>query len=126
MNSEVAAESNAQTVWLVDDNLGEADAYQRLFARGGLGNVEVKGLQNVHHKHLCAPCGTDRRTGAFIIDHNLSDQSGVQYNGLDLADFLRTLRPELPVFILTNYARDPELEEHAGSAESAIPEEKRP
>ena len=50
MNSEVAAESNAQTVWLVDDNLGEADAYQRLFARGGLGNVEVKGLQNVHHK----------------------------------------------------------------------------
>lgn len=47
-------------------------------------------------------------TKAVIIDQRVEMLSGVPYKGLDVADFLRSLNPMIPIFILTNYEKETE------------------
>lgn len=43
---------------------------------------------------------------AIIIDQKISMYAGVPYEGLDIAEFLRSLNPMIPIFILTNYEKE--------------------
>lgn len=47
---------------------------------------------------------------AVLIDQRLGETSSAPYSGLHLAQTLREVQPMLPIFILTKYAREDELE----------------
>jgi hypothetical protein len=42
----------------------------------------------------------------IVLDQRLQETGEVQYEGADLAEYLRQLYPELPIYILTTYSGD--------------------
>ena len=104
-------------VMLIEDNIDDAALFGQLLEAAGDIKVEHVGVRAALSDYtdlLASP-----ETGAIIIDERLSDYGGVDYTGLDLADYLRTLRPEIPIYILTHYPDDIP-EDHSGSTELII------
>jgi len=48
---------------------------------------------------------------AVLIDQRLGESSSAPYTGLELAGSLRAIRPMLPIFILTKWVEEDQLEE---------------
>jgi FixJ family two-component response regulator len=94
----------SKIVKLVEDSHEDADLYGQLLEAAGEINIEYVPARPGVADY--ADVAADPETGAVIIDERLSEFAGVDYTGLEVADFLRTLRPELPIYILTNYAND--------------------
>lgn len=94
----------SKIVRFIEDNLEDAELYIRLLKRGGDIEIEFVGVRPSMSDY--ADSLADSETGAFIVDERLSEYGGVDYTGLQLADFLRAIRPELPIYILTNYPKD--------------------
>ncbi|PKQ27613.1 MAG: hypothetical protein CVT63_07075 [Candidatus Anoxymicrobium japonicum] len=109
--------TKGKVVWLVEDSQEEADEYGQLLERAG--DIEVLFVSVRPTIADYADLLADDQTGAFIIDQCLDEYTGVAYNGIGLAEFLRSLRPELPIFILTKYL-DEGLEDQGGSVEAII------
>jgi hypothetical protein len=89
---------------LVEDSDEDADLFQQL--------LELTGEIKVEHIRVrpgiadYADMAADPETGAVIVDERLGEYAGVNYTGMKVAEFLRGLRPELPIYILTNYANE--------------------
>lgn len=94
----------SKVVKLIEDSHDDADLYQQLLEAAGEVKIEYVPARPsvVDYADLAA----DPETGAVMIDERLGEFAGVDYAGLQVADFLRTLRPELPIYILTNYANE--------------------
>lgn len=101
--------NNNQIVWLVEDNTLDAHRYKQLLERSQ--KLHVEPIQPEPSLEDYAYLVSSPQTGAFLIDYRLGDEADVPYDGIDLADFLRTLRSELPIFILTTYPNDAEDDE---------------
>ncbi len=57
---------------------------------------------------------TDECISVLVIDERLNEQGGgIAYSGHELAEFLRGHFPEFPIFMVTAYPPDEELEAHA-------------
>lgn len=104
-------------VWLIEDSENDAEEYKQLLEKAGAIEIVFVPARPVIADY--ADLLTDSRTGAIIIDQRLGDFAGVSYDGIEIAEFLRSLRPELPIFILTNYA-DEELEDQGEAVDSII------
>lgn len=104
-------------VWLIEDSENDAEEYKQLLEKAG--DIEVVFVPARPAIADYADLLSDGRTGAIIIDQRLGDFAGVSYDGIDVAEFLRSLRPELPIFILTNYA-DEELEDQGEAVDFII------
>jgi FixJ family two-component response regulator len=107
----------ASIVWLIDDDENDAEEYERFLELSG--ELEIVFVQPRPSLSDYVDLITNPDTAAFIIDQRLSDSANAPYEGLDLADYLRTLRPELPIYILTNYADDT-MEGKGQSADAII------
>ncbi|NTU79097.1 MAG: hypothetical protein HGA45_06800 [Chloroflexales bacterium] len=106
-------------VWLVEDDQDDAEECIGFLEQFGTLKVEPVSVEfSIEaYDHLLA----DKETGAFIIDQRLYENiPGIPYTGIDLAEYLRVRRPELPIFILTNYPRDGELLNKGYNADSII------
>jgi DNA-binding NarL/FixJ family response regulator len=110
-----------RVIWLIEDDENDAEEYKRFLEQSGQLKIVFESPRPAVIDY--AELLTDPDTVAFIIDQRLSDFANAPYEGLDLADYLRTLRPELPIFILTNYAGNDELESKGQSADSIIKKE---
>lgn len=116
--------SSRKIIWLVEDNANEADNYRRFIQRAinlGVGDLDVKILdakdfpKPENYRELV----TSDNTGAILIDYDLK-RSGVQYDGADLARYLRRIKPELSIYILTAWRQDVE---GLGEVEDVLPKE---
>ena len=58
--------------------------------------------------------------GGFFIDHKMRGGATVTYNGIELAGHLRALHPKLPIYILTGYPPDDELNSGAYRVEDIV------
>lgn len=94
----------SKIVKLIEDNRDDADLYQQLLEAAG--EIKIEYVPARPSVADYADLAADPETGAVIIDERLSEFAGVDYTGLEVAGFLRTLRPELPIYILTNYANE--------------------
>jgi hypothetical protein len=95
-------------VWFVEDSTQSAEEYKEL-----LGYAEEFDFIHLKPRNSIDEYGdivANPRTGVIVIDQKLSPESGVPYTGLNLADYLRILRPNLPIFILTSVTKDFESE----------------
>ena len=107
-----------QIVWFVEDSPQSAEEYQEL-----LGHADAFEFIHILPRPSVDDYGdivAHPRTGVIVIDQKLAPESGVPYTGLNLADYLRILRPNLPIFILTSVTRDIESVESEGHSVEAI------
>jgi CheY-like chemotaxis protein len=111
-------EQSKKIVWLVDDDDTDAKQYKRFLNGGDKLHVEI--VTPLPRVQDYANLLTNPETGAFILDHRLFDFKTASYTGLELANDLRALRPELPIFILTQYADDEKLQGQERSVVEAI------
>jgi CheY-like chemotaxis protein len=93
-----------KVVKLIEDSHEDADLHQQLLEAAGKIRIEYVPARPSVDDY--ADLAADPGTGAVMIDERLGEFAGVDYTGLEVADFLRTLRPELPIYILTNYANE--------------------
>lgn len=107
-------------VWLIEDDEQQADQYGRLLEQASDGELHIKFVPVRRNIADYADLMNDPQTGAIILDQRLSEQGGVNYEGIEVAEFLRTLKPELPVFILTQHGPDDLLQLKAEAAEYVI------
>ncbi|MBI5292065.1 MAG: hypothetical protein HY872_09335 [Chloroflexi bacterium] len=116
--------SNTKVIWLIEDNENEADNYRRFLQRAikaGSSDLSVN-IINVKDKPSLADYRdivTNQDTGAVLIDYDLK-RGGVEYDGADLARYLRMIKPELSMYILTAWRQDVE---GLGEVEDVIPKE---
>ena len=104
------AVEHEKKVYLIEDDKGDARQYKRLLEHSQRLTVDiVEPLPSITEYAYLA---SDPRTGAILIDQRLSEGAGVPYEGTDVANFLRTLRSELPLIMLTNYCKDVEEDEN--------------
>lgn len=105
--------------WLVDDDLQNARDYKELLqsSKGHPLKIEIVAAQRNLKDYL--PLLNDERTGGFILDQRLNELQPTNCSGLDLADYLRSYQPEIPIFILTQYS-DPSLEQRGSAVEQII------
>ena len=106
-----------EIVWLIEDDEEQADQYGRLLEIASGNQFKVNYVAVKPRLTDYADLLADDRTGAIIIDQRLSELSGVAYEGIEVAEFLRTVRPELPIFILTQHSNDDLLLEKEESVE---------
>ena len=106
-----------KVVKLIEDSHEDADLYQQLLEAAG--EIKIEYVPARPRVADYADLAADPETGAVIIDERLSEFTGVDYTGLQVADFLRALRPELPIYILTNYANEI-LDDQGESVEDII------
>ncbi len=112
--------THLKTIWLIEDDEDQADQFGRILEQASNDQIEVKYVAVRPQITDYTPLLTDMNTGAIIIDQRLSDLSGVAYQGIEVADFLRTSRPEIPIFMLTQHSTDDLLVEKEGSVEFVI------
>jgi len=112
--------AETKIVWLIEDDEEQADQYGRLLEIAGDNQFKVNYVavkpRITDYEALLA----NDRTGAVVIDQRLSELSGVAYEGIEVAEFLRAIRPELPIFILTQHSNDDLLLEKEESVEFII------
>jgi hypothetical protein len=94
----------SKVVKLIEDSHEDANLYRQLLEAAGEIRIEYVPARPGVADY--ADLAADPETGAVVIDERLGVYAGVDYGGLQVADFLRTLRPELPIYILTNYANE--------------------
>ncbi|MCI0541988.1 MAG: hypothetical protein L0Z50_42875 [Verrucomicrobiales bacterium] len=61
--------------------------------------------------------------GGFFIDQKMRGGASVSYNGIELAGHLRSRHPKLPIYILTGYPPDDELNSGAYRVEDIVDKE---
>jgi CheY-like chemotaxis protein len=112
-------ETRDAAAWLVDDDPEDAALYARLLEQAGLPRVEVFLPEPLLAGTVAM--ASDPAAGAVLIDHDVRDRAGVLVGGLAVADYLRGVRPELPIFLLVDHAAESDPEPNAGAVESVIP-----
>lgn len=94
-----------KVVWLVEDDKNEADEYKHFLEKGDAISVNIVRLRDHPSLEDYRKIATDPNTGAFVIDQRLQ-LAGVPYTGMDLVRYLRQIKPELKIYILTGYTGD--------------------
>jgi hypothetical protein len=103
-------------IWLVEDSESDAEEYKFFLERSGQLQVDLGEVYPQIEDYASVPL--DDSVSAVIVDQFLAENTGVAYEGLDVAEYLRVIAPALPVFVLTNFAG--ELEEQAGAVDLVI------
>jgi CheY-like chemotaxis protein len=110
--------SERATIALIDDNKEDIEVYGRLLEQQG--NFDIIGIdpKKVGKLENLTDLASMGKVDAIVVDQRLDELSGVGYDGIDVADFLRSLRPEIPIYILTQYHDD--LGSRAMTVESIV------
>lgn len=117
-NSARSAENEGDLphILLVEDSDTDAEEAKFFLERSGELLVDLGEVFPEVEDYSSVPL--DTQVKAVIVDQFLADNTGVPYDGVNVADFLRAVAPALPVFVLTNDAG--ELEEQASAVDMVI------
>ena len=100
---------NDNIVWLIDENASQLKTYQRELSKWLKGNIKVEALAPYSKMpNYVKEVLSNNRTVAIIIDQKLKDTGKIKYTGIELAEYLRVIKPKLPIYILTNFP-DPDV-----------------
>jgi DNA-binding NtrC family response regulator len=65
----------------------------------------------------------EKNVAVILLDERLNDQSASNYQGHDLVTYIRKRLPTLPIFIITSYASDDEIQEKFKDVEEILQRE---
>lgn len=103
----------AKIIWLVDEDIRQLRTCAALLRQALPDSLEIREVPVRPHKDDYGDILDHEDTVALILDQKLKNSGVAQYNGTELAKYVRALKSKLPVYILTNYAD--EAQEFAGS-----------
>lgn len=89
-------------VWLIDGGEAAAAEYRRLFEQSGQLRVRRAPIRSSVDEY--ADLAADLETGAVIISEAIGRKTDGAYDGATIAEYLRALRAELPIFMLSTSA----------------------
>lgn len=94
-------------IWLIDDNYNESETFKSVFEIDFPANIEFKIVKPLFAKKydyvkLLEP----EETACIIIDQKLKETGEVNYLGIEIAQFLRSINQKVPIYILTNFSTD--------------------
>ena len=95
-------------VWLIDESLDELQTYVDELRHLLPLSIDVKGMSPLPRKedYFEAVLG-DPNTACVLIDQKLKG-TGANYLGIELARALRQVNTKIPIYILTNWIKEPE------------------
>lgn len=109
-------------VKFIDDDPADAKLYKKILEGSGQLLLEL-----IDPKKFTELTDYDKilfdSPKAVIIDQKIAMYAGVTYNGLDIAELLRSLNPLIPIFILTNFQGETDASSLGWSVENVIPKE---
>jgi len=92
-------------IYFIDEDAPSRRANTRdLIALIGTENIEVIDLAPFKDFSQYDPILTNPTTAAFILDQRMKGSGMVNYNGIDLAGYLRRFDSKMPIYILTGHA----------------------
>ncbi len=94
------------TVWLIDDNEHELRTHRALLEKTLPPNVRVDAILARARLHDYSDVMSNRDTACIIIDERLKETGVANYQGIELANYLRGINTKIPIYILTNYAEE--------------------
>ena len=71
-------------------------------------SIEIRGIIARPHLDDYFDILNELLTSCIIIDQKLKVNGDVEYTGIELAAYIRNLKPKIPLYILTNVADDPD------------------
>ena len=113
-------------VWIIDENERELRNYQSIL-QGAMEQygapITVEPLParrqiGDYHDIVGNP-----RTVAIIVDQRLQESRGIDHTGIELAKRLRSLVPNLPIYILTNHVPSDDFHGSEWSVEDILPKQ---
>lgn len=109
-------------VWFVDENKDQLSRYQRSLQHALGSSVDVHGIMPYPTKdEYCSAILCSPGTVAIILDQRLKDTGKADYEGIELAKYLRRVMTKLPIYILTNFPIDDDVfEDNEWSVEYVI------
>jgi hypothetical protein len=112
--------SQNKIVWFIDENPDARKTYVEILQGIYLQDVTVLPVEPkptiIEMKYI-----VDNPDTAFIvIDEKLKDTGVALYFGIQLAEYFRSLNDKIPIYILTSYSGDYDLEKGKWSVEYII------
>lgn len=101
-------------LWVIDENRNQLATYSSRIRRAMPKSVEVRAITPFRRKedYVEGVLG-DPNTSCIVVDQKLKDTGIATYYGIELARYLRSINPKMPIYILTNFVE--EKEQFAGS-----------
>ncbi|NJM08403.1 hypothetical protein HC891_22850 [Candidatus Gracilibacteria bacterium] len=106
-----------RVLWLIAGKDDEADAIRALLESEGALQVRIVKPRPALEDY--SDLAADSTTAGVIVGHLKRRRNDLTYDVIDVLDYLRTLRAELPLFLLTN-KDTADLEERAGAADAVF------
>jgi FixJ family two-component response regulator len=109
------------TIFLIDENAQQRRAYALAISELLEGSeYTVQALPPLQSQSEYAGLIAKGSAAALIVDQKMED-GGIPYSGTELAAYLRSIAPKLPIVILSNYTEDTALfEKGEGAVEYVI------
>jgi len=102
----MSGSSETRVIWYIDEDKRQLRTYKSRFEKAlpKDTSIDVVGIRALPHMEDYLELLKDPRTGCIIIDQRLKETGEVDHTGIELATFLRSIKPKLPIYILTNFA----------------------
>ena len=103
---------NKPIVWYVDEDEIQSRTYVNELRMLLPSSVDVRAIYppfRLKEDYLSVLGNPD--TACLVLDQRLKDAGTATYSGIELASYCRGVNSKIPIYILTNYARDDEEKE---------------
>lgn len=92
-------------IWLVDENPNELGTHSQVLSHA-MPEYDVRKFLAPSDKSGVLEALASDLTSAFLLDQKMRTTGVTNYDGTDLAKFINTVNPRIPVFILTKYPHE--------------------
>lgn len=93
-------------IWLIDENKRELRSNQISLKRILPETLEIRAVLAYEKLDEYLPVLENKKTVCIITDQRLKVTGVATYEGIELAEFLRSINLKIPIYILTNFADD--------------------
>ncbi len=97
-------EEHPAVIWLVGGKKADSQEHKRSIEQAEPLDARLVALRERVEDYT--DLATSPLTGAVLISDSIWKKSGRVYSGADVATYLRTLRPELPIYLLSDDDED--------------------
>lgn len=96
-------------VWYVDEDETQSRTYVNELRMLLPSSLDIRAIYPpLRTKEEYLSILEDPKTACLILDQRLKDTGMATYSGIELASYIRSVNPKIPIYILTNYAKDDE------------------
>jgi hypothetical protein len=93
-------------LWLIDENDTQLKTFHNALRELMPDSIDVRALSARENKEDYLDILENPNTACIILDQRLKDTGVASYFGIELAQYLRGIDKKIPIYILTNWAKE--------------------